>query len=138
NAKVTGLTGISPAAFTVEFRLFLDSQIPPGNSQGIYWTNNNNDTGVFIEDNYAVSLWTTQSTAYKSDLLLTYGAWNHVAISYSAGNGVRMYINGVLSSISSTGIPGAGVLPLTDVTIGYGPGNFGLPLGGYALGDSAL
>src|SRR5690606_38745957 len=45
---------------------------------------------------------------------------------------------GVLSSISSTGIPGAGVLPLTDVTIGYGPGNFGLPLGGYALGDSAL
>jgi FG-GAP repeat. len=138
DAKVTGLTGISPAAFTVEFNLFLDSETPAGNWQGIYWTNNNNDTGIFIEDNYAVSLWTTQSTAYKSTVLLTYGAWNHVAISYSAGNGVRMYINGVLSGVTPTGSPGAGVLPLTDVTIGYGPGNFGLPAGGYALGDSAL
>ncbi len=138
DAKVTGLTGISPAAFTVEFNLFLDSETPPGNWQGIYWANNNNDTGIFIEDNYAVSLWTTQSTAYKSTLLLTYGAWNHVAISYSAGNGVRMYINGVLSGITQTGSPGAGVLPLTDVTVGYGPGIFGLPAGGYALGDSAL
>ncbi len=138
NAKVTGLSGISPASFTVEFRLFLASETPPGNWQGIYWTDNSNDTGIFIEDNYAVSLWTTSNTAYKSNLLLTYGAWNHVAISYSPGNGVRMYINGVLSSVNSTGSPGAGVLPLTNVTIGYGPGNFGLPAGGYALGDSAL
>lgn len=138
NAKITGLTGISPAEFTVEFRLFLDSETPEGNWQGIYWTDNNNDTGIFIEDNYAVSLWTTQSTAYKSDLLLTHGAWNHVAISYSAGNGARIYVNGVLSGLTQTGSPGAGVLPLTDVTMGYGPGNFGLPAGGYALGDSAL
>ncbi len=138
NAKVTGLSGISPASFTVEFRLFLDSETPAGNWQGIYWTDNGNDTGVFIEDNYAVSLWTTSNTAYKSNLLLTYGAWNHVAISYSPGNGVRMYINGVLSNLNLTGSPGAGVLPLTNVTIGYGPGNFGLSAGGYALGDSAL
>ncbi|GEM_PF-1204277 len=134
NARITGFSGINPTEFTVEFKLFLDSEAEANNWQGIYWSNDGADVGIYLEDDHAVSLWTTKTTSFKSDAVLTYGAWNHVAISGSAG-GIKMYINGVETSYTEPGgNAGRPKLPVDNMTMGYGNGVYGT----YGLGNSAL
>jgi len=56
DARVTGLSGVSPAAFTVEF--WIDLDYSGALYQGVYWSNNGTDErGIYVETNHTVSLY---------------------------------------------------------------------------------
>jgi hypothetical protein len=129
DARVTGLSGISPAQFTIEFWVLLDYS---GNLyQGVYWSNNAADErGIFVEQNHTISLWSQAVVQYNSSTALNLSQWSHVAFSYD-GSQLKIYINGLLkNTITVSGLQ----IPLTNVTMGYGNGIYG----DYDMANSAL
>jgi hypothetical protein len=120
DATVTGLTGVSPAAFTVEFKLYIDSTVPASGYQRIYWRNGGTEEGIYLEADNRVSLWLNDGRDFASTTALRSNAWNHIAMTYSAATGFKIYINGVLNLESDQDLSGIDILPLVDLTIGDG------------------
>ncbi len=129
DASVTGLSGVSPSQFTVEFWILLDYA---GNLyQGVYWSDNGTDErGIYVEQDHTISIWDQNIVQYNSSTALPLQQWTHVAFSYD-GSTLKIYINGALvNTLTVSGL----LLPTTNVTMGYGTGLYG----DYDMANSAL
>ncbi|MEC8859521.1 MAG: DUF4347 domain-containing protein [Pseudomonadota bacterium] len=126
DASVTGLNGIgqTPGSFTIEFNLFLDADIP--NWLGVFWSATDNEAGIYVNDSRQLEIWNGQQLASRATTALDQGEWTHVAITYSGANTLKVYLNGVESSLytEQTSV----ILPTNNVQMG----------GTYSLGNSAL
>ncbi|MCH7407619.1 MBG domain-containing protein, partial [Belliella aquatica] len=132
DAKVEGLSGISPSSFTIEFWIYLDGS---GNQyQGVYWSDNDDsELGIYVEEDNSVSIWDQNFEDYNSGLdnkLLT-NDWTHVAFTYD-GSILLIYLNG--NHVSSHN---ASDLQLPTTNVQMGDNNDGT-YGSYNLGNSAL
>lgn len=139
DAYVSGLSGISPAQFTVEFWVLLD--VNQQTYQGIYWSaDGNKEPGIYI-DNYAVSLYgsasafekyyTWNGAANTGDIVP--GVWSHIAFTYDGSN-VRTYVDGVLTNTIAK-IGTSVILPTSNLVMGFnGSGVYG----DYNLSNSAV
>ncbi|PPL00361.1 Ig-like domain-containing protein [Parapedobacter indicus] len=143
DARITGLSGISPTSFTIEF--WMKSQHPTGaipKYQGIYWQQDGlMEPGAYV-DNFdtddgtqtlAIFPSSSANTAYQAWSASTpdgkiaveqQGTWRHYAIT-SDGSTISFYYDGVLIR---TATHSGAVLPITNVTIGGG-------LDGYTLDE---
>ena len=129
DASVTGLSGVSPSQFTVEFWILLDYA---GNLyQGVYWSANGSDErGIYVEQDHTISIWDQNIAQFNSASALPLQQWTHVAFSYD-GTTLRIYINGnLVNTLTDSGL----LLPTTNVTMGYGSGQYG----DYDMANSAL
>ncbi len=122
NSSVTGLSGISPTAYTAEFNIYLD--LVDIDWQGVYWEDRPQgyQTGIYVENDLKVSLWVAKGNGdyyiWKSQNPLNSYQWNHVALTYDGSN-LKFYINGKLDQTYSA-LPGnQTLLPTTNVTMGY-------------------
>ncbi len=130
DASVTGLSGISPGQFTVEFWLLLDYA---GNQyQGVYWSANGSDErGIYVENDNTISLWDQNIAQYNSSTALPLNQWVHVAFSYD-GSQLKIYINASLvNTLTVSGLQ----IPSTNVTMGYSSAGL---YGDYNMANSAL
>lgn len=130
DASVSGLSGPSPAAFTVEFWILLDHG---GNQyQGVYWSANGADErGFYIEQNNTISCWNQNTAQFNSGEVLPLNTWTHVAFSYN-GSVLSIYLNGVLEAThNTTGL----LIPSADVVMGA---NSNGVYGDYNMANSAL
>ena len=136
DAKVSGLDGPNPTNFTVEFNIYLDQLAPGGDWQGIYY-NSSDDTGFFVDDQNRLVLYVTQSAHYRFETAFDLKTWTHVAFTYNnATNTVTGYLDGQVVSVTSQSNASSETmtLPTANVTMGYGPGNYG----DYSLFTGAL
>ncbi|RKD13761.1 hypothetical protein BCY91_09350 [Pelobium manganitolerans] len=131
DASITGLSGISPGNFTIEF--WMKSTYSGSNRyQGIYWQNSGNEHGIFM-DNYEADYSHSQTlsifpnasdyTTFQSWSASTpdgdipssqQNIWRHYAITYDGSN-IKFYFDGTL--IRTVAYSGA-ILPTTNVQIG--------------------
>ncbi|HTN21370.1 MAG TPA: LamG-like jellyroll fold domain-containing protein [Pelobium sp.] len=144
DAVITGLSGISPASFTIEF--WMKSTYSGANRyQGIYWQNSGNGRGIYM-DNYEADYAHSQTlsifpnasdyTAFQSWSASTpdgdipsaqQNIWRHYAITYDGSN-IKFYFDGTL--IRTVAYSGA-LLPTTNVQIGGGA----YPITDYSLDE---
>ena len=130
DASVTGLSGPSPAAFTVEFWILLDHA---GNQyQGVYWSANEVDErGFYIEEDNTISCWNQNVAKFNSGEALPLNTWTHVAFAYN-GSALSIYFNGVLKATHNlTGL----LIPSADVVMGASTSGL---YGDYNMANSAL
>src|SRR5215467_10730420 len=81
DARVTGLSGVSPSAFTVEF--WIDLDYSGGLYQGVYWSNNGTDErGIYVETDHTVSIYDQSYNMINSGVALPLHTWTHVAFTY--------------------------------------------------------
>ena len=136
DAKVSGLDGPNPTNFTVELNIYLDQLAPGGDWQGVYY-NSSDDTGFFVDDQNRLVLYVTQAAHYRFETAFNLESWTHVAFTYNnATNTVAGYLDGQVVSVTSQDNASSATmtLPTSNVTMGYGPGNFG----DYSLFTGAL
>lgn len=143
DAVITGLSGVSPASFTIEFWM-KSTYSGTDRYQGIYWQNLGNGRGIYM-DNYEADYAHSQTlsifpnasdyTAFQSWSESTpagdipsaqQNIWRHYAITCDGSN-IKFYFDGVL--IRNVAYSGA-LLPVTNVQIG---GTY--PLTGYSLDE---
>lgn len=144
DARITGLSGISPAQFTIEFWMKSQHSNPDVlRYQGIYWQNSGNEYGIYM-DNYEQDYGTQTLSIFPSSLNTTsfmawtastpdgdisqaqQSTWRHYAIT-SNGSEIKFYYDGTLIR---TAAHTNAALPLSNVTIG---GTYGI--GGYTLDE---
>lgn len=131
DARVTGLSGVSPSQFTIEF--WIDLDYSGALYQGIYWSNNGTDErGIYVEMDHTISLYDQNYNQWNSINALPLHTWTHVAFVYN-GTGLFIYFNGTLQSSSGVG---AGLqLPTTNVLMGYSATGV---FGNYNMANSAV
>src|SRR6476646_6091250 len=101
DARVTGLSGVSTAQFTVEF--WIDLDYSGALYQGVYWSNNGSDErGIFVETDHTISFYDQFVNQWNSYNPLPLHTWTHVAFVYN-GSGLFIYFNGSLQSSSGVG-----------------------------------
>jgi hypothetical protein len=130
DARVTGLSGVSPTAFTVEF--WIDLDYSGGLYQGVYWSNNGLDErGIYVEYDHTISIYDQNTNVINSAFPLPLHTWTHVAFVYD-GTTMKIYFNAVLKCTTIL----AGIqLPTTNVLMGYSASGV---WGDYDMANSAL